>query len=163
VTSPAASSEREVTLVVNGVRRELTVDPATPLLWVLRIDLGLTGVRFGCGLGQCGACTVIVDGVARQSCDLPVSAVAGCRVTTIEGLGGNGELDPLQTAFIEEGAAQCGFCTTGIIVAARALLDAESAASDARIREALAGNLCRCGAHARVMRAIHRVADGGAP
>jgi nicotinate dehydrogenase subunit A len=119
-------------------------------------------VRFGCGLGQCGACTVIVDGIARQACDLPVSAVAGCHVTTIEGLGSNGELDPLQTAFIEEGAAQCGFCTTGIIVAARALLDAEPTASDARIREALAGNLCRCGAHARVMRAIHRVADGGA-
>ena len=163
MTAPASSSASKVTLVVNGIHRELTADPSTPLLGILRIDLGLTGVRFGCGLGQCGACTVIVDGVARQSCDLPVSSVEGCSVTTIEGLGSNGELDPLQTAFIEEGAAQCGYCTTGIIVAARALLDAEPAASDARIREALAGNLCRCGAHARVMRAIHRVADGGAP
>jgi aerobic-type carbon monoxide dehydrogenase small subunit (CoxS/CutS family) len=161
MTVPVSDSAREVSLVVNGIRREVVVDPATPLLWVLRTDFGLTGVRFGCGLGQCGACTVIVDGIARQSCDLPVSAVEGCHVTTIEGLGSDGELDPLQTAFIEEGAAQCGYCTAGIIVAARALLDAEPAASDARIREALAGNLCRCGAHARVMRAIHRVADGG--
>ena len=155
------SSESLLTLRVNGIARTVAVDPDAKLLWVLRNDLGLKGVRFGCGLGQCGACTVIVDGKAIQSCDVPVSSVVGSEIRTIEGLAHDGVLDPLQTAFIDEGAAQCGYCTTGIIVAARALLEADPEPDDARIREALERNLCRCGSQARVLRAIHRVVDAG--
>jgi nicotinate dehydrogenase subunit A len=147
------------TLEVNGARHEVTADAETPLLYVLRNDLKLKGARFGCGLGQCGACTVIVDGKAVQSCDFPLSAAAGKRITTIEGLARNGRPHPLQQAFIDEQAAQCGYCATGIIMAAKALLDAKPRPSDAEIRAALKGNLCRCGTHLRILKAIRRAAD----
>jgi nicotinate dehydrogenase subunit A len=145
---------------VNGIPRRVEAAPETPLLYVLRNELRLKGTRFGCGLGQCGACTVIVDGKAVQSCDVPVSAVAGKQVITIEALSEGGRLHPLLQAFIDEQAAQCGYCASGIIMSAKALLDACPGASDEQVREALAGNLCRCGTHSRILRAIRRVADG---
>ncbi|HEY9447719.1 MAG TPA: (2Fe-2S)-binding protein [Burkholderiales bacterium] len=145
-------------LIVNGRSRRIEAEPETPLLYVLRNELKLKGTRFGCGLGQCGACTVIVDGVAVQSCDVPVSAVTGKRVTTIESLSENGKLHPLQQAFIDEQAAQCGYCASGIIMTTKALLDAEPHPSDEQVRAALARNLCRCGTHSRILRAIRRVA-----
>lgn len=147
------------TIEVNGRRQEVAATPETPLLYVLRNDLKLKGARFGCGLGQCGACTVLVDGKPVQSCDLPLSAAAGKAVTTIEGIAANGKLHPLQQAFIDEQAAQCGYCITGIIMAAKALLDANPSPSDAEIRAALKGNLCRCGTHHRILRAVRRAAD----
>ncbi|HKU71474.1 MAG TPA: (2Fe-2S)-binding protein [Burkholderiales bacterium] len=150
-----------ITLSVNGRRHEVGAEPETPLLYVLRNDLKLKGARFGCGLGQCGACTVLVDGKPVQSCDLPLSAAAGKSITTIEGLAANGKPHPLQQAFIDEQAAQCGYCVTGIIMTAKALLDANPHPSDAEIREALTGNLCRCGTHQRILRAIHRAAGEG--
>jgi nicotinate dehydrogenase subunit A len=143
-----------IVLNVNGAAREVAADPETPLLYVLRNDLKLKGARYGCGLGQCGACTVIVDGKAVQSCDVPVSAVAGQTVTTIEGIGTAAEPHPLQRAFVREQAAQCGYCVSGIIMSAKALLDANPSPSETQIREALAGNLCRCGTHTRILRAI---------
>ena len=146
---------------VNGAAREVAADPETPLLYVLRNDLDLKGARYGCGVGLCGACTVIVDGKAVQSCDVPVSAVAGKAITTIEGIGTADKPHPLQRAFIAEQAAQCGYCVSGIIMSAKALLDAKPSPSDAEIREALAQNLCRCGTHTRILRAI-RAAAGGA-
>ena len=142
---------------VNGVRHEVLAESETPLLYVLRNELKLKGARFGCGLGQCGACTVIVEGKAVQSCDVPVSAVAGKAVTTIEGIGTADRPHPLQLAFIREQAAQCGYCATGIIMSAKALLDAKPAATDGEIRQALEGNLCRCGTHTRILRAIRSV------
>lgn len=148
-----------LTIEVNGVRRTVEAEPQTPLLYVLRNDLKLKGTRFGCGAGFCGACTVIIDGKAVPSCDIPVSEAAGKRVTTIEGIGTNGSLHPLQQAFIDEQAAQCGYCASGIIMAAKALLDTNPRASDAQIREALARNLCRCGTHQRILRAIRRAAE----
>lgn len=148
-----------VTIEVNGVARAVEAEPQTPLLYVLRNELKLKGARFGCGAGYCGACTVIIDGKAVPSCDVPVSEAAGRRVTTIEGIGGNGSLHPLQQAFIDEQAAQCGYCASGIIMAAKALLDANPRASDAQIREALSRNLCRCGTHQRILRAIRRAAE----
>ena len=148
-----------ITLNVNGRRHEAGAEPETPLLYVLRNDLKLKGARFGCGLGQCGACTVLVDGKPVQSCDLPLSAAAGKSVTTIEGLAVNGKPHPLQQAFIDEQAAQCGYCITGIIMAAKALLDANRNPSDGDIRAALKGNLCRCGTHHRILRAVRRAAD----
>lgn len=152
-----------LTLNVNGEQHVIHADEETPLLYVLRNDLKLKGARFGCGLGQCGACMVIVDGKAVASCDVPVSAVVGKTVTTIEGIGGGKRLHPLQQAFIDEQAAQCGYCISGIIMTAKALLDANPRAGDAEIREALARNLCRCGTHQRILRAIRRVAEEGAP
>ncbi|MGZ8156900.1 MAG: (2Fe-2S)-binding protein [Burkholderiales bacterium] len=149
-----------VQLNVNGSARQTDADPETPLLYVLRNDLKLKGARFGCGLGQCGACTVIVDGKAIQSCDVPVSAVAGKTITTIEGIGTLENPHPLQRAFIAEQAAQCGYCATGIIMAAKALLDANPAPSETEIRAALQRNLCRCGTHVRILRAIRKVAKG---
>jgi nicotinate dehydrogenase subunit A len=151
-----------ITLKVNGSTHTVDADPETPLLYVLRNDLKLTGARFGCGLGQCGSCTVIIDGKAVQSCDMPVSAAAGKVVTTVEGISTNGRLHPLQEAFIDEQAAQCGYCITGIIMAAKALLDANPRPSDAEIRTALKGNLCRCGTHHRILRAIRRAAERAA-
>ena len=148
-----------ISITVNGAAHQVVADAETPLLYVLRNDLKLKGARFGCGLGQCGTCTVIVDGKAVQSCDVPVSAVVGKAVTTIEGIRADGGLHPLQQAFIDQQAAQCGYCVSGIIMAAKALLDANPRASDAEIREALARNLCRCGTHQRILRAIHRAAD----
>jgi nicotinate dehydrogenase subunit A len=144
-------------LQVNGEVHDVASDPQTPLLYVLRNDLRLKGARFGCGSGQCGACMVIVDGKALQSCDVPASAVEGKAVETIESLGGSHRL---QRSFIAEQAAQCGYCVSGILMSAKALLDAEPHADDSRIRQALEGNLCRCGTHARILRAIRRVATG---
>ena len=148
---------------MNGKSHAVSAEPETALLYVLRNDLKLKGARFGCGLGQCGACTVLVDGKPVQSCDLPLSAAAGKAITTIEGLAPDGELHPLQAAFIAEQAAQCGYCITGIIMAAKALLDVNPRPADAEIRSALKGNLCRCGTHHRILRAIHRAARELAP
>jgi nicotinate dehydrogenase subunit A len=142
---------------LNGRQRTLQIDdPDTPLLYVLRNDCDLTGTHFGCGLAQCGACTVQVDGRAVRSCSTPVRAVQGKSVTTIEGLGSPEKPDPLQAAFIAEQAAQCGYCTAGIVMTARALLDQTPRPSETQVREALAGNLCRCGGHSRVIRAVMR-------
>lgn len=149
-------------LHVNGTTREVTADPETPLLYVLRNDLKLKGARYGCGVGLCGACTVIVDGKAVQSCDVPVSAVTGKSITTIEGIGTPERPHVLQRAFIAHQAAQCGYCVSGIIMSAKALLDAKPRASDDELREALAGNLCRCGTHTRILRAVRSAIGGGA-
>lgn len=147
-----------ITLQVNGETRAVAADPETPLLYALRNDLGLTGTRYGCGLGQCGACTVIIDGKPVQSCDLPVSAVVGKAITTVEALASGNQLHPLQQAFIDEQAAQCGYCASGILMSAKALLDSNPDPSDADIRAALDGNLCRCGTHVRILKAIKRAA-----
>jgi nicotinate dehydrogenase subunit A len=147
-----------ITLTVNGRSHAVAAEPETALLYVLRNDLKLKGARFGCGMGQCGACTVLVDGKPVQSCDFPLSAAAGKSITTIEGLARDGTLHPLQRAFVEEQAAQCGYCATGIIMAAKALLDANPRPTEAEIRTALKGNLCRCGTHYRILRAIQRAA-----
>ncbi|HET9403387.1 MAG TPA: (2Fe-2S)-binding protein [Burkholderiales bacterium] len=148
-----------VDIIVNGNTCKVVAEPETPLLYVLRNDLKLKGARFGCGLGLCGACTVLVDGKPVQSCDFPLSAAAGKSITTVEGLAAGGKLHPLQQAFIAEQAAQCGYCATGIIMAAKALLDANPRPSDADIRTALKGNLCRCGTHQRILKAIRRAAE----
>ncbi len=145
-------------LNVNGTRCKVAAEPETPLLYVLRNDLKLKGTRFGCGVGLCGACTVVIDGKAVQSCDIPVSAAAGRQITTIEGLGSVEKLHPLQSAFIAEQAAQCGYCASGIIMSAYALLGRNPRPGYAEIIAALDGNLCRCGTHARILRAIKRVA-----
>jgi nicotinate dehydrogenase subunit A len=145
-------------LTVNGAAHSVSAAPDTPLLYVLRNDLGLNGAKFGCGLAQCGACTVIVGGEAVRSCVTPLSAAAGAEVTTLEGLGTIEKPHPLQRAFIAEQAAQCGYCINGMIMSAKALLDQKRNASEAEIREALAGNLCRCGTHNRILRAIKRAA-----
>ncbi|HEX5532078.1 MAG TPA: (2Fe-2S)-binding protein [Methylomirabilota bacterium] len=152
-----------LTLRVNGTRREVeTDDPDIPLLYVLRGDLGLTGTHFGCGLAQCGACTVMVGGRAVRSCLAPARSVVGQEIVTIEGLGsglGSPERpDPVQAAFISEQAAQCGYCTAGMVMGARALLARTPRPSEQQVRDALAGNLCRCGSHARVIRAVLRAA-----
>jgi nicotinate dehydrogenase subunit A len=147
-----------VTLNVNGAAHEVEVDPATPLLYVLRNDLALNGAKFGCGLGQCGSCTVIVDGEAVLPCVTPIMLVAGREVVTVEGLGTVDEPGPMQTAFIEEQAAQCGYCIPGMMMRAQALLQKNAGASDAEIRAALEVNLCRCGTHSRILKAIHRAA-----
>lgn len=149
----------KLTLRVNGGSRVVeTDDPETPLLYVLRNDLGLTGTKFGCGLAQCGACTVLVNGRAVRSCITPVGSVTGQEVTTVEGLGSPERPDPVQAAFIAEQAAQCGYCTAGMVVAARALLEQNPRPSEQQVRQALAGNLCRCGTHVRVIRAVVRAA-----
>lgn len=152
----------KLTLRVNGRTREVeSDDPDVPLLYVLRNDLGLTGTHFGCGLAQCGACTVLVGGRALRSCVTPARSVGIRDVITIEGLSTPDQVDPLQAAFIEEQAAQCGYCTAGLVVAARALLANTPRPSEQQVREALAGNLCRCGSHARVIRAVLKVAGTG--
>jgi nicotinate dehydrogenase subunit A len=147
-----------ITLSVNGTSHTLSVASETPLLYVLRNDLELNGAKFGCGLAQCGACTVIADGAAIRSCITPVGDVAGREVTTIEGLGTVDKLHPLQKAFIELQVAQCGYCINGMVMSAKALLDQSPHPSNAEIREALAGNLCRCGTHTRILRAIEQAA-----
>lgn len=147
-----------MTLQVNGRACQVQVDAETPLLYALRNDLGLIGTRYGCGLGLCGTCTVIIDGKPVQSCDLPVSAAFGKQITTVEALGTAENLHPLQSAFIAEQAAQCGYCASGILMAAKALLDVNKDPSDGEIRAALEGNLCRCGTHGRILRAIKRAA-----
>ena len=152
----------KLALRVNGVHREVeSDDPDIPLLYVLRNDLGLTGTHLGCGLGQCGACTVLVDGRAVRSCTTPARVTAGQEVVTIEGLGSPARPDPVQAAFIAEQAAQCGYCTAGMVMSARALLNRTPRPTEAQVREGLAGNLCRCGSHARVIRAVLRIAAGG--
>ena len=147
-----------IALDVNGRRHTIDADPATPLLYVLRDHLGLNGAKFGCGLGQCGACTVMVDGVAVLSCVVPISTLQGRRVKTLEGLGTRANPGPVQRAFIEEQAAQCGFCIPGMIMQAQALLEINPSPSQAEIRRALANNLCRCGTHMRILRAVERAA-----
>jgi nicotinate dehydrogenase subunit A len=147
-----------LTLHVNGGAHAVETDPGTPLLYVLSDDLGLRGPKFGCGLGQCGSCTVLVGGRATRSCITPVGSVGGANITTLEGLGTPEHPHPIQRAFIDEQAAQCGFCLSGVILTAKAFLDEHPKASDAEIREALSGVLCRCLAHNRMLRAIARYA-----
>ena len=152
-----------VRLRVNGVDRVVEADPETPLLSALRGPLGLMGTRFGCGLNQCGACNVLVDGRAVASCDLPLSAAAGKDVTTVEGLGSPEQPHPLQSAFIAEQAMQCGYCISGILISAAALLRRNPDPSEAEVRAALDRHLCRCGAHNRMVRAVLRAAKAGQP
>lgn len=156
-----------VKLKVNGTERTVETDPDTPLLYVLRDDLKLNGAKFGCGLGQCGACTVMVDGQAVLSCVMPVMLLEGRSVTTVEGLGTIDNPGPMQKAFIEEQAAQCGYCIPGMMMRAQAVLQKNPGASDAEIRQALEYNLCRCGTHSRILKAVRRAADlmrqAGAP
>jgi nicotinate dehydrogenase subunit A len=148
-----------ISLKVNGKSHSVPAEPDTPLLYVLRNDLELNGAKFGCGLAQCGACTVLVDGVATRSCVTPVGRVGEAEVTTIEGLGSGDRLHPLQRAFIDEQAAQCGYCTAGMIVAAKDLLDRNPRPSEAQVRAGLDGHLCRCGTHNRIVRAVLRAAQ----
>ena len=146
------------TLRVNGERRAVEVEPDTPLLYVLRNDLELNGPKFGCGLAQCGACSVLVDGKEVRSCVTPVSVAAKGPITTIEGLGTVERLHPLQRAFIEEQACQCGFCGNGMVMAAKALLDRNPSPTNQAVRQALNGHLCRCASHNRIVRAVQRAA-----
>lgn len=148
-----------ITLEVNGKSREVDADPATPLLYVLRDHLQLNGAKFGCGLGQCGACTVMVDGAAILSCVVPISVLQRRRIKTLEGLGTVETPGHVQRAFIEEQAAQCGFCIPGMIMRAQALLEKNSSPSQAEIRRFMNVNLCRCGTHMRVLRAVERAAQ----
>jgi nicotinate dehydrogenase subunit A len=145
-------------LILNGARRRLEADPERSLLTVLREDLGLTGAKYGCGEGQCGACTVLVDGQATRSCRTKLGAVAGKSVTTIEGLETGGQLHPLQQAFLDAGALQCGYCTPGMIVAGAALLRKNPDPAEADIRRALEGNVCRCGTYPRIVAAVQAAA-----
>ena len=151
---------QQMSLDVNGNATRVAVDdPETPLLYVLRDDLGLHGPRFGCGLGQCGSCTVHIDGQAVRSCITPVSGLKpGAKIVTLEGLGGPDKLHPVQAAFIEEQAAQCGYCINGMIMQSAALLNETPKPDEAAIRQALAQNLCRCGTHLRIVRAVQRAA-----
>jgi aerobic-type carbon monoxide dehydrogenase small subunit (CoxS/CutS family) len=144
-----------VSLSINGATHEVDIEPSTPLLYVLRNDLGLRGPRFGCGLAQCGACTVIIDGVATRSCVLPTAQVTG-EITTLEGLAKDGALDPLQQAWIDEQVPQCGYCQNGQIMTAKALLDRNPSPSDAEIRAGMEGVLCRCMSYYRIQMAIKR-------
>ena len=148
-----------INLRVNGKVHAVDVDPTTPLLYVLSDDLELNGPKFGCGLGQCGACTVIVKGQAIRSCITPVKSVEGAEITTLEGLGTAEKPHPLQQAFIEEQAAQCGFCVNGVIMTAKAFLDKNPKATEQEIQQAMSGVLCRCFTHVRMLRAIHRARD----
>jgi aerobic-type carbon monoxide dehydrogenase small subunit (CoxS/CutS family) len=151
-------SDQRFEITVNGRRRFVHVSPDTPLLYVLRDELRLDGTRFGCGLGQCGACTVHLNGVATRSCVYPISSVGSQPVTTIEGLSNDGKMSALQTAFLEAQAPQCGYCMSGMIMTAAALLKRTPHPSEAQIREGLDGNLCRCGTHVRVVRAVKAAA-----
>ncbi len=144
-------------LTVNGSVRQLEVDPATPLLYVLRNELGLTGAKLGCGLEQCGSCAVLVNGEAKLSCAAPVGQFMGAEIVTVEGLTEDGKPGPVQRAFIAEAAAQCGYCTPGLIVAVEALRRRPTIPDEAAVREALTGHLCRCGTHAAVLRAVARL------
>jgi nicotinate dehydrogenase subunit A len=158
---PAVS--KKIVLNVNGHEHTVTVDPGTPLLFILNDELGLRGPRFGCGMAQCGACSVILDGHVVRSCVMPVDAAGNSEITTLEGLGTPESPHPLQQAFIDEGAAQCGFCLSGVILTAKALLDRNPKASDEEIRDALGGVLCRCFTHLRMMRAIRKYAEARQP
>jgi nicotinate dehydrogenase subunit A len=145
-----------ISLKVNGATRSVPAEADTPLLYVLRNDLELNGAKFGCGLAQCGACTVLVDGTAVRSCVTPIGSLAGAEITTLEGLGTLDKPHPLQRAFIAEQAAQCGYCINGMIMSAKALLDRNPRPQESEVREALAANLCRCGTHNRIIRAVLR-------
>jgi nicotinate dehydrogenase subunit A len=147
-----------ISLSVNGTKQVVDVSPDTPLLYVLRNDLGLSGPKFGCGLGQCGACTVIMDGSAILSCVIPVGEASGREILTLEGLGSVEKPHPIQEAFIEEQAAQCGYCINGMIMTSKALLDRTPNPTEREIREALASVLCRCGTHSEIIRAVQRAA-----
>ena len=153
-----ATVSKKIVLKVNGHEHTVAVDPNTPLLFVLNDELGLRGPRFGCGMAQCGACTVIIDGHAVRSCVMAVDAVGQSEITTLEGLGTPEAPHPLQQAFIEDGAAQCGFCLSGVILTAKALLDGNPKASDEEIRDALGGVLCRCFTDLRMLHAIRKYA-----
>jgi nicotinate dehydrogenase subunit A len=148
-----------INLKVNGATRSVPAEPDTPLLYVLRNDLELNGAKFGCGLSQCGACTVLVDGQPVRSCVTPIGTLEKSEITTIEGLGTVQKPHPLQQAFIDEQAAQCGYCVNGMVMTAKALLDRNPRPSDAEVRQGLAPNLCRCGTHNRIVRAVLRAAD----
>ena len=148
-----------VSLKVNGKTRRVPAEPDTPLLYVLRNDFELNGAKFGCGLSQCGACTVLVDGVATRSCITPIAQVTRSEITTIEGLAVDGRLHALQQAFIDEQAAQCGYCINGMIMTAKELLDRTPHPKEEDVRAALAGNLCRCGTHNRIVRAVLRASQ----
>jgi nicotinate dehydrogenase subunit A len=149
----------KISLKVNGQQHTVDVAPETPLLYVLSDELGLRGPKFGCGMAQCGSCSVILGGHVVRSCVMPVSSAGADEVTTLEGLGSPENPHPLQQAFIDEGAAQCGFCLNGVILTAKAVLDQKPQASDEEIREALGGVLCRCFVHVRMLRAIRKYAD----
>jgi aerobic-type carbon monoxide dehydrogenase small subunit (CoxS/CutS family) len=148
-----------VTLNINGTDHKI-INPSQPLLWVLRNQLGLTGTKFGCGEGQCGACTVLVQGKAKRSCRIPAESLVGQKIVTIEGLAANGHLHPMQQAFLDEEAFQCGFCTSGMIMSACAVLAANPHPSDGEIIDYMDGNVCRCGTYPRILAAIRRVAHG---
>jgi nicotinate dehydrogenase subunit A len=152
-----------VTLTVNGQSHTVDVDPSTPLLLVLSDDLALRGPKFGCGLGQCGACTVLIDGEPVRSCVRPVGTVGTLAVTTLEGLGTPAQPHPIQQAFIDEQAAQCGFCLSGVILTAKSFVDRNPSATDDQIRQAMAGVLCRCFVHARMLKAIKKYAQTRLP
>ncbi|HEX5434615.1 MAG TPA: (2Fe-2S)-binding protein [Candidatus Angelobacter sp.] len=149
-----------LTLLVNGTEHKVDAEPGEPLLWVLRNRLGLTGTKYGCGEGQCGACTVLLDGRSIRSCRMPAENAAGKKILTIESLAKNGNLSPLQQAFLEEEAFQCAYCTSGMIMSAHALLAATPHPSDEQIIQHMNGNICRCGTYPRIMAAIHRAAGG---
>jgi nicotinate dehydrogenase subunit A len=148
-----------IKLSVNGASHEVEADPDTPLLYVLRNDLALNGAKFGCGLGQCGSCTVMVDGKATLSCVTPILLLEGREITTVEGLGTIDNPGPMQRAFIEEQAAQCGYCIPGMMMRAQSVLQANPSASDPEIRQSLESNLCRCGTHMRILRAVGRARE----
>ena len=152
---------RSFQLEINGRRHSVTADPETPLLWVLREDLGFTGAKYGCGEGECGACTVLVGDNPRRSCQVPLRAAAGKSITTIEGLERNGELHPVQQAFLDAGAFQCAYCTSGMIMTTVALLRHNPHPSAQQIVEYLQGNICRCGAYPRIVEAVTRAAGAG--
>ncbi|ANH72463.1 nicotinate dehydrogenase subunit A [Ralstonia insidiosa] len=156
MTTPTSTP---ITLHVNGKVVDLNVSPEMPLLYALRNDLSLKGPRFGCGLGQCGACSVLIDGVVQRSCVLPVAAAAGRPITTLEGMGTPEKPDPLQEAFIDEQAVQCGYCINGMLIAARSQLNTNPKPTEAQVKEALASNLCRCGTHMRIVRAILKASE----
>ncbi len=149
---------KAIEIEVNGKQYPVQYDPETPLLYVLRDELGLTGSKYGCGEGQCGACTVLIGGMPRRSCQIPVSAAVGKPVTTIEGLEKDGHLHPVQQAFLDAGAFQCAFCTTGMIMSSVGLLQSNANPSSAEIIQFLQGNICRCGTHPRIVDAVHQAA-----
>jgi nicotinate dehydrogenase subunit A len=151
-------TQTTIRLTVNGLTQEVDVDADTALLYVLRNDLALNGPKFGCGLGECGACTVLIDGVAARSCVIPLKGCASREIVTLEGLGSRERPDPVQAAFIAEQAAQCGYCLNGMIMTTKALLAINPHPTEAEAREALRYNLCRCGAHIEIMRAVMRAA-----
>jgi nicotinate dehydrogenase subunit A len=148
-----------INLKVNGQTRRTAAQPETPLLYVLRNDFALNGAKFGCGLAQCGACTVLLNGKAERSCQTPIGSLASAEITTIEGLGTIDNPHPLQKAFMDEQAAQCGYCTSGMMMTAKELLDRNPRPTEANVRAALASNLCRCGTHNRIVRAVLRAAQ----